>query len=167
VSPEERRVDPADWVDAARAARDEGHRWFDRLSVVDEGPEDGADRFSVSVHAWDRTAHRSVLLRTTVTGSPARLASLAEIWAGAAWHEREAAEMFGLVVDGHPDPRPLLLPDGFAGHPLRKDFALASRATTDWPGAHEPAEHGPAAKAPSRRRPTAPGVPSWDGGERA
>ncbi|MDQ1672512.1 MAG: NADH-quinone oxidoreductase subunit, partial [Frankiaceae bacterium] len=60
-----------------------------------------------------------------------------------------------------PDERPLLLADGFVGHPLRKDFALASRAVQEWPGVHEPAEHGPAARPPGRRRPSAPGVPDF------
>ena len=51
---------------------------------------------------------------------------------------------------GHPNLVPLLLPDQFVGHPLRKDFVLAARAAKPWPGAKEPgeSEHG----APSRRK---------------
>ena len=52
---------------------------------------------------------------------------------------------------------PLLLPDGFAGHPLRKDFPLAARAAQDWPGAREPGERATSAR--SRRRLVPPGVP--------
>jgi NADH-quinone oxidoreductase subunit C len=48
--------------------------------------------------------------------------SLAELYPGARWPERETAEMFGIRFDGHPDPRPLLLPEGWQGHPLRKDY---------------------------------------------
>jgi NADH-quinone oxidoreductase subunit C len=40
----------------------------------------------------------------------------------AEWHERETAELFGIVFEGHPDPRRLLLPDDLEGFPLRKDF---------------------------------------------
>ena len=51
---------------------------------------------------------------------------------------------------------PLLLPDGFAGHPLRKDFVLASRVAKEWPGAKEPGESHTGA---TRRRMRPPGVP--------
>jgi NADH-quinone oxidoreductase subunit C len=44
--------------------------------------------------------------------------------ATADWHERETAEMFGITFNNHPDPRKLLLPDGWTVHPLRKDFSL-------------------------------------------
>jgi NADH-quinone oxidoreductase subunit C len=83
-----------------------------------------------------------------------------------AWHERETFEMFGVDFTGFDDGtelalRPLLLPDGFEGTPLRKSFVLAARAAKAWPGAKDPADSG--AKAPSRRKTLPPGVPdpSW------
>ena len=48
--------------------------------------------------------------------------------------------MFGVGFAGHPGLTPLLLPDGFDGHPLRKEFVLASRVVKEWPGAREPGE---------------------------
>jgi NADH-quinone oxidoreductase subunit C len=65
--------------------------------------------------------------------------------------------MFGVEFDGHPRPGRLLLPDSFEGHPLRKDFPLASRAVQEWPGAKEPGEREAAGR--GRRRVAAPGVP--------
>ena len=77
---------------------------------------------------------------------------------GAAWHERETYEMFGIVFAGHEDLRPLLLPEGFEGRPLRKDFVLAARVGKPWPGAKEPGE-SEGERQPTRRRMLPPGVP--------
>ena len=48
--------------------------------------------------------------------------SVSDIWFGANWHEREAYDLMGIYFLGHPDLRRVLLPEGFAGHPLRKDY---------------------------------------------
>jgi NADH-quinone oxidoreductase subunit C len=132
---ESRTVDMAQWRPAVRQARDEGFGYFDCLSVTDGG--DGS--FDVRLHLWDRTARRHRNLLTTVPGTDGPvLESVADVFAGAGWHEREATEMFGLRFRGAPDERPLLLADGFAGHPLRKDFALQARLDRPWPGDKEP-----------------------------
>jgi NADH-quinone oxidoreductase subunit C len=70
--------------------------------------------------------------------------------------------MFGLTFEGHPNLVPLLLPDGFEGHPLRKDFVLAARAAKAWPGAKEPGESDAdlgRGSSPGRRKTRPPGVP--------
>jgi NADH-quinone oxidoreductase subunit C len=142
------------WLDALRLGRDRlGFDYFDWLSAVDELN----DGFSIVVHLWSLTSRSHLLLRTRVSRSSARLPSAVPVFRGAAWHERETYEMFGVEFDGHPNLIPLLLPDGFEGHPLRKEFVLAARAAKPWPGAKEPgeSEHG----APSRRTLQPPGVP--------
>lgn len=63
-----------------------------------------------------------VVLQLRVLKSAASAPSLARIYPAADWHEREAAEMYGIQFEGHPDPRRLLLPDDWAGFPLRKDY---------------------------------------------
>ncbi|WP_436777045.1 NADH-quinone oxidoreductase subunit C [Yinghuangia sp. YIM S09857] len=146
------------WTDALTAARDVlGLTYFDWLSAVDETDEG----FSVVVHVCAAPGPR-LLLRTRVPRDAAHLPTATGVYAGAVWHERETAEMFGLVFDDHPHPEPLLLPDGFEGHPLRKDFVLASRVAKAWPGAKEPGEsdtHEGTTRAPGRRRILPPGVP--------
>jgi NADH:ubiquinone oxidoreductase subunit C len=150
------------WVPALRAARDElGFTYFDWLTAVDELDADEDAGFDVVAHLWSLPRREHLLLRTRVPAGTPRLPTATGVFAGASWHERETAEMFGLDFPGHPHLVPLLLPDGFEGHPLRKDFVLAARAAKAWPGAKEPGEsdgdagHG----SPGRRKTRPPGVP--------
>ncbi|MFK5582614.1 NADH-quinone oxidoreductase subunit C [Serinicoccus sp. LYQ131] len=161
VTVEERRVEPSGWHRAVQEARAEGYAFFDWLSAVDESDteEPGLEVVChlLDVRRRDGTGLRRVLLRTRVPEGGA-LASVTDLFAGAAWHERETHEMFGLVLEGFEDGtglglRPLLLPEGFEGHPLRKSFVLAARASKPWPGAKEPGEGG---RPPEQEAPTAP-----------
>ncbi|MEU7527408.1 NADH-quinone oxidoreductase subunit C [Saccharothrix sp. NPDC042600] len=146
------------WLAAARQAHDLGCTAFDWLGVEDAGrPGASGQKHAVYLHVLNPDSKLGLLLRTEVGDEP--LPSVSGLWAGAAWHEREAVEMFGIALS---EPAPhLLLPDSFAGHPLRKDFVLASRVVRPWPGRLEPGEDG--TSAPSRRRAAPPGVPdpSW------
>ncbi len=146
---------PSDaWIPALEAARDRlGCTFFDWLSAVDE-PGAG---FRVTAHVAALSPVRRLLLRTTVPHEAPVLPSAVDVYAGAAWHERETHEMFGVDFTKHPGLDHLLLPDGFEGHPLRKDFVLAARVAKAWPGAKEPgeSEHG----GPKRRQMLPPGVP--------
>ncbi|RAY15227.1 NADH-quinone oxidoreductase subunit C [Actinomadura craniellae] len=147
-------VPPGDWPAALEFARDElGCGYFDWLTGVDEL----AEGFSVVAHVHSLEHGHHLLVRTRVPREDPRLATATGVYRGANWHERETHEMFGVVFDGHPGLRPLLLPDGFEGHPLRKEFVLAARVAKPWPGAKEPGESGHGA--PSRRRMLPPGVP--------
>ena len=143
------------WVEAVTAARDDAvldGTFFDVLLAVDEHPAG----FDVVVRLWSVGQRHGFHLRTRCPRDDARVPSLTGVFAGAAWHEREAAEMFGIAFDGHPALTPLLLPDGDASRPLRKDVALAARAGTPWPGAVDPADAGPGTPT-SRRRLQPPG----------
>jgi NADH-quinone oxidoreductase subunit C len=158
------------WVDALTAARDDlGADFLDWLTGVDE-LEAGYLVAAFVAATADRGPGRlgkaqGLILRTRIPKDAeqrATLASATGVYRGAAWHERETFEMFGIDFTGHADLKPLLLPDGFEGHPLRKDFVLAARVAKAWPGAKEPGEsdHHPAAGAsPGRRRMLPPGVP--------
>ncbi|MFF7310384.1 NADH-quinone oxidoreductase subunit C [Streptomyces sp. NPDC008137] len=147
-------VPPATWISALETARDRlGCTYFDWLSAVDE-PGTG---FRVTAHVAALSPLRRLLLRTTIPHETPALPSAVGVYAGAAWHERETHEMFGIAFEGHPALDHLLLPDSFEGHPLRKDFVLAARVVKAWPGAKEPgeSEHG----GPKRRQMLPPGVP--------
>ncbi|MEV6593250.1 NADH-quinone oxidoreductase subunit C [Streptomyces acidicola] len=147
-------VPSASWTQALRTAHSAlGCTYFDWLSAVDE-PGTG---FRVAAHVVALSPVRRLLLRTTVPHEAPDLPTATGVYAGAAWHERETHEMFGVTFEGHPGLDPLLLPEGFEGHPLRKDFVLAARVAKAWPGAKEPGEsdHG----GPKRRQMLPPGVP--------
>ncbi|MBW8701584.1 NADH-quinone oxidoreductase chain 5 [Streptomyces sp. MBT84] len=147
-------VPASGWISALRVARDDlGCTFFDWLSAVDD-PGTG---MRVLAHVVALTPVRRLLVRTTVPHDAPVLPSAVDVYAGAAWHERETHEMFGVSFEGHPGLDHLLLPEGFEGHPLRKDFVLAARVAKAWPGAKEPGEsdHG----GPKRRQMLPPGVP--------
>ena len=158
------------WLRAVALARDVlGCTFFDWLSAVDEGPEG----FRVVCHlAGHRPGHVDhLLVRTLLPRERPSLASAQGVFVGAAWHERETHEMFGveftddagaaLVLDA------LLLPPEFEGNPLRKDFVLASRAAVPWPGAKEPGDSGepPVATRRRLRPPGDPGTGAWGSGD--
>ncbi|MGI5233460.1 NADH-quinone oxidoreductase subunit C [Actinoallomurus sp. CA-142502] len=148
-------VPPALWTESLTFARDDlGCAYFDWLTAVDE-LEDG---FAIVAHVYSLEEGHHLLVRTRVPRADPRLATAIDVYRGANWHERETHEMFGVVFDGHPGLTPLLLPEGFEGHPLRKEFVLAARVAKPWPGAKEPGESGHGA--PSRRRMMPPGVPA-------
>ena len=70
------------------------------------------------------TNNRRIRLEVSVPDSDAHIPSLVEVWAGNNWHERETFDMFGIIFDGHPGLTRILMPDDWAGHPQRKDYAL-------------------------------------------
>ena len=70
--------------------------------------------------SW-RTIHRCAL-RVYVPVDDPRVPSVARVWRSADWHEREGYDLLGIIFDGHPDLRRILLPDDWEGHPLRKDY---------------------------------------------
>lgn len=146
------------WLPALTLVRDRlGCDFFDWLTAVD----DAAAGLTVVVHVYSLAGRHHVFLRTPLSGPSPHLPSATGLYRGADWHERETWEMFGVTFDGHPGLVPLLLPDGFEGHPLRKDFALAARAAREWPGVPEPGER--AGPPRGRRRVAAPGVPDgWE-----
>jgi NADH-quinone oxidoreductase subunit C len=168
-------VSPQDWVDAVRRARDAlGCSFFDWLSAVDEARSPGGGKGAVPADeggirlVCHLAAHRPgsidhLVVRTMLPREAPLVASVAEVFAGARWHERETHEMFGVVFTevGEALPlEPLLLPAEFEGHPLRKDFVLASRVVKEWPGGKEPGEsESTPVPTRSRRRARPLGVP--------
>ena len=89
---------------------------------------DWKDRFEVIVHLQSIGKGHKIFLRCALPhDTHPDIPSLAPLYAGADWHEREAYDFFGIKFTGHPDLRRLFLEDDFPGHPLRKDFEDPAR----------------------------------------
>jgi NADH-quinone oxidoreductase subunit C len=82
------------------------------------------DRFGL-VYLLANTANGERLIVKTFLNEPdLNVPSVYGIWKGADWMEREVYDMYGIVFDGHPDLRRILMPEGFVGYPLRRDYPL-------------------------------------------
>lgn len=161
----ERHVEPDRWHATCADVVAGGAGMLDVLAGVDD-PAGGC--IHVVAHLVDVDARARWLVHTRVPRDQPELDSLVDLLAGAAWHEREAAEMLGVTFTGNPDLRPLLT-TGDMGHPLRRTTPLPARVTTPWPGGFDPSDRpavgstGRAASRP-RSRPGPPGVPAeWAG----
>ncbi len=91
------------------------------LTVVDYPP----DRMDVVYHFYSMAKkHGPLTVKVTLPRANPVVASVTPIWRGAEFQEREAYDLYGVVFEGHPDLRRILLWDGFAGHPMRKDYVV-------------------------------------------
>ena len=99
---------------------------FDMLADLcgsDRGPEEDP-RFEVNYHLFSTDHHNRVRLKALVAEDAPSLESVTSVWRTANWHERETYDLVGVVFEGHPDLRRILLPSDFDGHALRKDYPL-------------------------------------------
>jgi NADH-quinone oxidoreductase subunit C len=114
------------WTEAARFVQQQlGCRYFNWLSAVDWK----AEGLEVVCRLENLDAGLAVTLRTRLGDGSTHCPTLTGLFPGADWMERECYDMFGVVFDGHPDLRRILLPDDWAGHPLRKDYAVDTPST--------------------------------------
>ncbi len=90
-------------------------------------------RFEVVYHLYSVKHRHALRVKAEVAGDKPSIDSVVGIWAGANWHEREAYDMYGIVFNGHPDLRRILLPEDWEGFPLRKDYPLKG-PEKEWPG---------------------------------
>lgn len=107
---------------------DHGFNTLIDLTAVDWLEYEGAvDRFSVVYLLLNMDSGERLIVRTPVNLPNPQLQSVYALWRGADWMEREVFDMFGIVFNGHPDLRRLLMPEEFDAFPLRKDYPLKGR----------------------------------------
>ncbi len=93
------------------------------LCGADRGPEEDP-RFEVNYHLFSTKHHNRLRLKVLVSEDEANVPTVVTVWKTANWHERETYDLMGVIFEGHPDLRRILLPSDFDGHALRKDYPL-------------------------------------------
>lgn len=94
-----------------------GYNHLSDLCGVDLGEEIG-----VVYRLYNLMGAEAAVVKVRLPRAHPKLPTVTHLWLMADWAEREVAEMYGVEFVGHPDPRKLLLPDDWAGFPLRKDY---------------------------------------------
>ena len=141
---EKLKAENAAWVADFKDARGEVTIFVPRESIVDvcwdlktkydfdlladicgaaRGPEEDP-RFEVNYHLFSTKHYNRLRLKVLLSEDAPNVTTVTTVWKTANWHERETYDMFGVIFDGHPDLRRILLPSDFDGHALRKDYPL-------------------------------------------
>ena len=113
-------VEPGDVAEVCRMAREHPALDFDylrSLSVVDY-----VDRLEVNYHLLSLSMRHKMVVKSNLPPDDPRVPTVTGVWRGAGWYEREGHDLFGVLFEGHPDLSPLLLYEGFEGHPGLRSF---------------------------------------------
>ena len=115
-------VAPAAIVDVLEFLRGRGFSALMSVHGLDYYPEE--PRFGVQYELLDMQALDRLTVKLRVPLSDPRVPSVTPAWPTADHQEREVYDMFGVVFDGHPDLRRILMPEDYEGHPQRRDFPI-------------------------------------------
>jgi NADH-quinone oxidoreductase subunit C len=114
-------------VEVAVYSRDEEKfDWLSDLTAVDWPKRE--QRFDVVLNMYSLEKNERLRLKVYASAEE-RVPSVQGVWATANWEEREVYDMFGVVFEGHPELKRILLPDEWQGHPLRKDYDILTQDT--------------------------------------
>ena len=116
------QIDPSKNVAVLEKLWERGYSFLASLHGVDYYPHE--PRLGVIYELLDMTAVDRVSVKARVSTEDARIASVISMWPGADFPERELYDMFGVVFDGHPDLRRILMPEDYEGFPQRRDFPV-------------------------------------------
>ena len=105
---------------------DEKFDWLSDLTAVDWPKRE--KRFDIVLNMYSFEKNERLRLKVHATADE-RVPSVQGVWATANWEEREVYDMFGVVFEGHPDLRRILLPEEWQGYPLRKDYDILKKDT--------------------------------------
>jgi NADH-quinone oxidoreductase subunit C len=135
-------VSPAGLVGVCRYLRDEPDLRFNLLNCISgvdyfepdakkAAKVDWQPHLEVVYHLWSLPHKASLVLKVILPrwkndtpGELPEVPTVSGIWRTADWHEREVYDLSGVLFTGHPDPRRILCPEDWVGHPLRKDYEM-------------------------------------------
>jgi NADH-quinone oxidoreductase subunit C len=132
-------VDPARVSDVLEFLRERGFNFLASVHGVDYYPEE--PRLGVQYELLDMTEVDRITVRLRVPLDAPTVPSVTNQWPTADHQEREVYDMFGVIFDGHPDLRRILMPEDYEGHPQRRDFPIGGepvlftyneRTTPEW-----------------------------------
>lgn len=104
-------------LETARELKEIGFDRLGMLTAVDRG-----EFLTMVYRLQSRSLSSAIFVKTKVMPDDLHIDSLCDVWPAANWQEREVYDLFGIVFDGHPDLRRIMLPADFEGHPLRKNY---------------------------------------------
>jgi NADH-quinone oxidoreductase subunit C len=135
-------------VEVARFLRDTPgliYNYLSDISSVDYYPDyySRPGRYGVSYHLYSMLYNRRIRIKVYLQEDNPRVPTLTTLWPAANWLEREIIDLFGIVFDGHPDPRRLLLPEDWDGYPGRRDVPLGVETVQFSFNAEEIDQHKP------------------------
>jgi NADH-quinone oxidoreductase subunit C len=115
-------VDPDQVKPVLTALRAKGYAFLVSVHGVDYYPHE--PRLGVVYELLDMARVERISVKARVSTEAPNIESAVEVYPGAEFHEREVYDMFGVVFDGHPDMRRILMPEDYEGYPQRRDFPV-------------------------------------------
>jgi NADH-quinone oxidoreductase subunit C len=103
--------------------RDDERLQFDYM-MCQSGVDYNNGTLGSMYHLSSMKLGHKIVLRVVVPKENPVVQSVVSVWAAANWMERETYDLVGIVYEGHPDLRRILLPYDWEGHPLRKDYRV-------------------------------------------
>jgi NADH-quinone oxidoreductase subunit C len=125
-------------MDICRYLHDDPELYMDYL--VDLCGVDYPDRqyrYEVVYNLYSVKHKHRIMIKALIPEDNPSVDSVVPIWSGADWHEREACDLYGIVFNGHPDLRRILMPEDWDGYPLRKDYPLKGPQDVEYKGFEE------------------------------
>ena len=116
-------IEPEAMSDVAHNLAEDDALAFDSLMCI-SGVDLGVKESDLEVvyHLFSMTHRHKIVLKVVLPKENPHVPTVENVWKTANWHEREAYDLYGIVFEEHSDPRRILMPDDWEGHPMRKDY---------------------------------------------